>query len=161
MKIRMLATAVAATISFQAFAEEQEYVMSCAELAADMSLEITDEGRERFANLAGSCMGIVDRDGALYMHTSMVVRRVRGNTVTLYIPANDTTIEVEPDSDARVDIGGQKMRPRDLSRGQELDLFVSVDKFTQPVLDEIMMPTESGELVPAAAAPAAALPTTG
>jgi hypothetical protein len=58
--------------------------------------------KERFADLSGSCLGVVDRDGALYMHTKMVVRRVRGNKVTLYLPATDTTLEITPDSDARL-----------------------------------------------------------
>ena len=90
------------------------------------------------------------------------MRRVRGNSVTLYIPANDSTITVSPDSDARVRIAGRKVRPRDLSRGQELNLYVSVDRFTQPVIDEIMLHTEEDEeLVAAPAEPTPALPTTG
>lgn len=161
MKLRTLVLAVSATMAMSANAQDPEYVMSCAELAADQNLELTAEARERFANLKGSCMGIVDRDGELYAHTQMVVRRVINNKVTLYIPATDSTIDVHPDASSRVDIGGTSVRPRDLIRGQELNLYLSVDKFTQAVPDEIVLPTEDGELVPVAAAPVAALPTTG
>lgn len=117
--------------------------------------------KERFADLSGSCLGVVDRDGALYMHTKMVVRRVRGNKVTLYLPATDTTLEITPDSDARLLINGRKVRPRTLVRGQELSLYVSIDKFTQPIIDEIVLPTDTDELVAAPAQLVAALPTTG
>ena len=52
--------------------------MTCEEVLTRMDLEVTAEARERFAELQGSCMGVVDRDGELYMHTEMVVRRVSG-----------------------------------------------------------------------------------
>jgi len=38
---------------------------------------------------------------------------------------------------------------------------VSIDKFTQPIIDEIVMPTDTDELVATPAQIAAALPTTG
>ena len=162
MKIKSAILAITlGAVSFQTIAADPDYVMSCEDVITQLNREVTDEGRARFADLAGSCLGVVDRDGALYMHTKMVVRRVRGNSVTLYIPANDSTVTVSPDSDARVEIGGRKMRPRDLSRGQELNLYVSVDKFTQPVIDEILLHTEDEEMVSAPAEPTPALPTTG
>jgi hypothetical protein len=159
MKLRIALTAATALMSFNAMAEI-DYVMSCEDVATQLNREATAAGKERFANLTGSCLGVVNRDGALYMHTKMIVRRVRGNKVTLYIPANDATVEVSPDSDARVLIAGRKVRPRDLTRGQELNLYVSVDKFTQTI-DEIVMPSSSDELVSAPAEAAMALPTTG
>ncbi len=160
MKLRIALTAAAALMTFNAFADDH-YTMTCEDVTTQLNLEITEAGKERFANLAGSCLGVVDRDGALYMHTKMIVRKVRGNKVTLYIPANDTTTVISPESDARVLIGGQKIRPRDLTRGQELNLYVSVDKFTQPVIDEILMPSSTDELVSAPAEKVMALPTTG
>jgi hypothetical protein len=160
MKLRIALTAATALMTFNAIADNH-YDMSCDDIATQLNREATEAGKERFADLAGSCLGVVDRDGALFMHTKMVVRRVRGNKVTLYIPANDSTIVVSPDSSARVMIAGRKVRPRDLARGQELNLYVSVDKFTQPVIDEILMQSSSDELVAAPAEKAMALPTTG
>jgi hypothetical protein len=160
MKLRIALATAAAMMSLNAIADHH-YTMSCEDVATKLNREVTEAGTERFADLAGSCLGVVDRDGALYMHTKMIVRKVRGNKVTLYIPANDSTMVVSPDSDARVLIGGQKIRPRDLARGQELNLYVSVDKFTQPVIDEVLMPSTSDELVAAPAEEVRALPTTG
>ena len=160
MKLKTAMVTVAATLSFNAFADDH-YVMSCDDIVGQLNREATPEAQTRFADLRGSCMGVVDRDGALYMHTKMVVRRVRGNTVTLYLPATDSTVEVSPDSDSRVEIAGRKVRPRDLARGQELNLYVSVDAFTQPVIEEIHFENESGELVGSEATQTMALPTTG
>jgi hypothetical protein len=162
MKLRSVISTAAMILSVQAVAADPEYVMSCEEIASRLEREVTAEARERYKDLRGSCLGVVDRDGALYLHTKMVVRRVSGSRVTIYVPANDTTIEVTPDSSARVILGGQKVRPRDLVRGQELNLYVSVDAITEPVIEEVLMPTEEEEeLVPAPAAAAVALPTTG
>ena len=160
MKLRIALTAAAALMTFNAFADNH-YDMSCDDIATQLNREATEAGKERFADLKGSCLGVVDRDGDLYMHTKMIVRKVRGGKVTLYIPANDSTTVVTPDSSARVLIAGRKVRPRDLSRGQELNLYVSVDKFTQPVIDEILMNSTSDDLVAAPAEAVMALPTTG
>jgi hypothetical protein len=138
-----------------------EYTMSCEEVITKLNREATDAAKARFADLSGSCMGVTERDGALYMHTKVVVRRVRGNRVTLYLPATDRTFEVTPDASSRVEIAGRKIRPRDLSRGQELNIYVSVDKFTEEIIDEIVFETEEEEFVAAPAVIAPALPTTG
>jgi hypothetical protein len=167
MKFAKIIVAVSALLGAQAFAAGPEYVMNCDDLVTKLNLEATAEAKERFRDMKGSCLGVVDRNGNLYMHTKMVVRRVSGNKVTLYVPANDSTIVVTPDASMRVDIAGQKFRPRDLTRGQELDLYVSVDRFTQPIpagepmINEVLMSTETEELAPAPAEEEAALPTTG
>jgi len=61
------------------------------------------------------------------------VRRASRSSVTLYIPATDHTFSVTPEADSFVYIGGRKYRPRDLERGQELNIYVSIDRFTQPI----------------------------
>jgi hypothetical protein len=167
MKLVKMILVTSALLGTQAFAADPVYVMNCGDLVTKLNLEATAAAKERFRDLKGSCLGVVDRNGALYMHTKMVVRRVSGSSVTLYVPANDSTIVVKPDASMRVDIAGQKIRPRDLARGQELDLYVSVDRFTQaipagePMINEILMPTETEELAPAPAEEEVALPTTG
>jgi hypothetical protein len=167
MKRVIVITLLAGVLTGPALAADPEYVMSCDDLVTKLNLEATDEAKERFHDLKGSCMGVVDRDGALYMHTKMIVRRVAGNKITLYVPANDATISVTPDSSARVEIAGRKYRPRDLYRGQDLNLYVSVDRFTQaipadePMINEVLMDTEDDEMVAVPAEEAEALPTTG
>ena len=149
---------LAAFASANAFAVE--YTMTCEEALTGMDLEVTQEARARFSELQGSCMGVVDRDGELYMHTEMVVRRVRGNTVTLYLPATDHTFSITPDSSQRVQIGNRKVRARDLVRGQSLNLYVAINSITQSTIKEVAFDEEESiTVVPTA--PVAALPTTG
>ena len=138
-----------------------EYTMNCEDVVTKLNLEATGEAKARFADMEGSCLGVVERDGNLYMHTKMVIRRVRGNNITIYLPATDQTFTVRPDPASRVVIAGRKVRPRDLARGQELNFYVSVDEFTQPVIDEVAFETETDEIVVSPAAIAVALPTTG
>jgi hypothetical protein len=106
---------------------------------------------------------VVERDGQLFMHTKVVVRRVRSNTVTLFVPATDRTFDVETQPDQRITLGGERVRPRNLVRGQELNIYVPVEQFTQPVIQEVAFESEASEevLVPAPAKVAEALPTTG
>ena len=157
--IRTVMFTAVAVLSANAFAVE--YTMSCDDVITKLNLEATGEAKARFADLEGSCLGVVERDGNLYMHTKMVIRSVRGNNITIYLPATDRTFTVRPDTSSRVVIAGRKIRPRDLSRGQELNIYVSVDEFTQPIIDEVAFETEPDEFVLAPAAMAAALPTTG
>ena len=72
----------------------------------------TQEARERFPDLAGACEGVVERDGELYGLFRAEVRRVRGNNVTLHLPATNHTFTVRPDSSTRVLVDGRKVRAR-------------------------------------------------
>jgi len=163
MKVIRTATFIAATaISCAAYAAETEYAMTCDEIITKLNREVTDEARARFADLEGSCMGVVDRDGELYMHTKMVVRRVRGNTVTIYLPATDRTFDVQAAGNARVKIGSNRVRVSTLNRGQELNIYLPVDQLTQPIIEQVAFETEvEDEIVVAPAVLAPALPTTG
>jgi len=105
------------------------------------------EALERFPNLAGACEGIVERDGELFGLFRAEIRRVRGNEVTVYLPATDRTFRTVPDREMRVLVDGRKMRPRDLDRGDEIRLYLSVDKLSTPNVDEVALLTESEVLV--------------
>jgi hypothetical protein len=71
------------------------------------------------------------------------VTRVRGNTVEAEFKLPNGTyarpISITPDEDARVRIGGQAYRYRDLARGQELDVYLPPDRWELAVSDS---PTE-------------------
>ena len=159
--MKSLRTALLALAAFaSANAMAVEYTMTCDEALTRMDLELTDEARERLADLEGACMGVVDRDGTLYMHTEMVVRRVMGSTVTLYVPATDHTFQVKPAFNQRVQIGNSRIRARDLNSGQRLNLYVPINAITRPMMHEVAFEEEDDlTVVPAAAV--AALPTTG
>lgn len=124
----------------------------------------TPEALERFADLAGACEGVYEINGSKFVRSQAVVRRVIGNTVRLYLPATDHTFEVTADSDGRVWVGGRKIRPRDLNRGDEIGIYLSVDKFAEEKVDEIAFVTPDDhpeEIVIAPVEEVAALPTTG
>ena len=135
---------------------------TCAQLGD--TYEATADAKERFADLAGSCEGVYEIDGALFVRTHAVVRNRRGNTVRLYLPATDHTFEVTAGEDSRVWIGGRKMRVRSLNRGDEIGIYLSVDKFAQERVTEVAFATEDDHVEAVVVAPVEeveALPTTG
>ena len=135
---------------------------TCAQLGE--TYEVTAEAKERFADLAGSCEGVYEIDGAKYVRTQATVRNRRGNTVRLYLPATDHTFEVTAQEDGRVWIGGRKMRVRSLNRGDEIGIYLSVDKFATERVSEVAFATEDEhveEIVVAPVEEVEALPTTG
>jgi len=135
---------------------------TCAELGD--KYEVTAEAKERFADLAGSCEGVYEINGAMYVRTQATVRNRRGNTVRLYLPATNHTFEVTAESDGRVWIGGRKMPVRSLSRGDEIGIYLSVDRFAEERVTEVAFATEDDhaeEIVVAPVEEVAALPTTG
>jgi hypothetical protein len=107
----------------------------------------TEEARERFPDLAGACEGVVERDGELYGLFRAEVRRVRGNNITLHLPATDHTFTVRPDSSTRVLVNGKKVRPRDLATRQEIRIYLSAREFAKPDVQEIAFVTESDFVV--------------
>lgn len=121
-----------------------EKAMTCAEAA--QQYQLTAEAKERFAQLQGSCEAIYRIDGALYAHTHAIVRSVRGDKVTIYLPATDRTFDVTPGPDARVELGGTKVRPRDLKKGDKLGIYLSLDRFAEDKLTEVAISTEKLEV---------------
>jgi hypothetical protein len=126
--------------------------------------EVTEEAKERFADLAGSCEGVYEIDGNLYVRSAAVVRRVMNKKVRLFIPATSHTFEVETQSDGRVWVGNRKLRVRDLNRGDEIGIYLSVAKFAEEKVDEIAFATPDEhveEIIVAPVVEVVALPTTG
>jgi len=107
----------------------------------------TNEVIERFPNLVGACEGIVERDGELYGLFRAVVRRVSGNNVTLHLPATGKTFTTRPDSSMRVLVDDKKTRARDLRSGQEIRIYLSVDEFSKPDIEEVAFVTEEDFVV--------------
>jgi hypothetical protein len=135
--------------------------MTCAELGE--THEFTAEAKERFAEFAGTCEGVYEVNGAMYVRAQAVIRRVSGNNVRLYLPATDHTFQTTADPTGRVWVGGRKVRVRSLSAGDEIGIYLSVDKFAEERLDEVAFATadDSEEaIVIAPVEEVAALPTT-
>jgi len=121
----------------------------------------TPEALQRFPDLVGACEAVVDRDGELYGRFSAIVRRASNRSVTLYLPVTDHTFKVDPRSDARVLIGSRKVRPRDLQRGQEIQIYLSARQFSQPDIQEVTLVTETEVIIDHPVEKVAVLPTTG
>jgi len=120
----------------------------------------TPEALERYPNLIGACESIVERDGELYGLFRVVVRRVRGNNVTLHLPATGKTFTVRPDASLRVIADGNKMRTRNLVRGQEIRIYLDVSEFAKPDIEEVAFITEEDFIIEVEIEDVAALPTT-
>mgnify|MGYP001814567616 CR=1 FL=1 len=137
-----VSVAILATAFLSASASGQEMTqLSCKDFIP------TQEARERFPDLAGACEGVVERNGELYGLFRAEVRRVRGNNVTLHLPATDHTFTVRPDPATRVMVDGKKVRPRDLATRQEIRIYLSASEFSKPDVEEIAFVTESEFLV--------------
>jgi hypothetical protein len=155
MRKTILWTCILLLLSPVVLAEElTTTALSCADFKP------TAEALERFKDLEGACEAVVERNGELYGQFSAVVRRASSRSVVLYLPATDHTFTLDPDSDARVLIGGKKVRPRNLERGQEIQIYLSVSAFSTPDLEEITLISESGALLEHVVVPINALPTT-
>ena len=107
----------------------------------------TPEAIERFPNLKGACEAIVERDGELFGKFTAEVRRVTGSTVALYLPATEHTFRIRPDSSQRVLLDGRKTRARNLQRGQKINIYLSVNEFARPDIQEVALVTETDLLV--------------
>ncbi len=160
IKTIVIASAFSAASAFAVDPVKSE--ITCAQLGE--TYEATAEAKARFADLAGSCEGVYEINGAQYVRVQATVRSRRGNTVRLYLPATDHTFEVTADEDGRVWIGGRKMRVRSLGRGDEIGIYLSVDKFAQERVTEVAFATDDDHeeaIVIAPVKEVAALPTTG
>lgn len=125
---------------------------------------VTADARERFADLEGTCEGVYDIDGHLYARAEAIIRNIRGRVVRLYLPATDHTFQVTAEPDGRVWVGGQKLRLREMGRGDRIGIYLSVEKFTEERVDEIAFVTPDeveAEVVTVTVEEVEALPTTG
>ena len=91
-------------------------------------------------DIAAMCQTVYEKDGKLYAKTSVEVVRVRGNTMTFRPKHTDGTLgdsrSITLDSAWRANIGGRQYRASDLSRGQELNVYLPEDRFALAVADD-------------------------
>jgi len=167
--MKKLAALILSLMTAQAMAVEPKMTdISCDDAAAMVAAggrEFSDEAVERLGELSGSCEGVADINGNLYLTTRMIVRSVGRDGVRLYLPANDHTFTVQPDEDSYVYMGGRKTAVKSLRRRDELNIYISIDEFTQDIpapkgFDDIAFLDVNDEPVAAPVTPVAALPTT-
>ena len=148
------AICLAVLVGSSAWAQTTPSALSCADFRP------TPEALERFPNLRGACEAVVERNGELYGQFKVVVRTGGSQRMTVYIPATDKTVTINPDPSARVLLDGRKVRPRDLRRGDEVSIYLSVAEFAEPAIDDVFMVTDADVLIEHDVVPTAALPTT-
>jgi hypothetical protein len=112
---------------------------SLAQLSCD-DLTFTGPVARQFPDARDACLGVETREGRPYAHFNARIRNVRSNMVEAEFKLPDGTygrpITFTPDPDARVRIAGRDYRYRDLSRGQELDVWLPPDRW------EIVVPAD-------------------
>ncbi len=144
-------------------AQAQDAAMSCEDLAENYRVSSAANNLTDSPDLFGACEEVVMRDGSPFIKVRAVVRRTGRDSVRLYVPATDRTVEVTPEQDLRVMLDGRKVRPSRLERGQEIRIYLSVAEFTRPrpePVQQVAMVTEAEEIREVQATPVAALPTT-
>jgi hypothetical protein len=121
----------------------------------------------RFPNARLACLDVATRDGKDFAHFKARITGVSGSKVSAEFKLPDGTygrpVTFTPDPDARARIAGTTYRIRDLSRGQELDVYLPPDRW------EIVIPQDPTQTFAAAPAvttiplqePTPQLPRTG
>lgn len=119
------------TVGLQAEVVESE--VSCADLqwSAEVLAQNPDIGK--------ACKTVYEKDGSLFAKASIEVVRVRGNRMTFRTLLTDgtkgQTRSVQLESNWRAKIGGRQYRASDLSRGQQLNVYMPQDRFALTVAD--------------------------
>lgn len=131
-------------------------------------VEFGSDLTDRFPTIADACLDVVERDGQQYVHMKAeLARRPSGNHGVFRFKHADGTygptqaIDVPPSWRARIE--GRDYRLRDLSSGQELDVYIPPDRWAVHVdapddeLDEtivlitVIEPREEAPMLPATA----------
>lgn len=97
-------------------------------------VEFTAAITDNYPNARQGCLGVVERDGQQFVHMKAeLVRQPRGNHGVFRFKHADgsmgPTHAIDVPASWRARIEGRDYRLRDLSRGQELDLYIPPDRW--------------------------------
>jgi hypothetical protein len=100
-------------------------------------LVFTGDIARQYPNAKNACLDVVTKDGQQFAHFKARITRVRGNTVEAEFKQPDGTytrpISFTPAPNARIRIAGQSYRYSDLTRGQELDVYLPPNRWAVAV----------------------------
>jgi len=119
-------------------------------LAQTSCRDITFTGpvAREFPNARDACLGVENREGRPFAHFQARITDVRGSTVGAEFKLPDGTygrqISFTPDPSSRVRIEGRSYRWNELSRGQELDVWLPPDRW------EVVVPSDPNQSFAAA-----------
>lgn len=101
-------------------------------------------------DIAKTCQAVYEKNGKLYAKASIEVVRVRGSRMTFRTMHTDgskgDSRSVQLDNSWRAEIGGRQYRASDLSRGQQLNVYIPEDRFAM-VVDDADGPDEVDVMV--------------
>jgi hypothetical protein len=126
--------------------------LTCDEVV--LSPEITS----KFANAQDACIEVVERDGQAFVKMNVELLSSQGGRLTFRFKNNDgsfgPTHSIRPSSDWRANIAGRSLRARDLTRGQEMSIYVPSDRWEAHVdAPEAVVETFTLIVITAAAEP--------
>jgi hypothetical protein len=94
-------------------------------------IDFASQLTQQYPNISNACLGVVTRNGEPYAHFMAEIDGVSGNRVRVKFRHPDGSYgpiqSVDTDPTQRVEINGRQYRYRDLSRGQQLDVYVPPD----------------------------------
>jgi hypothetical protein len=100
-------------------------------------LQWSDEVLAANPDVALACRGVFEKDGVLFAKATIEVVKVQGDTMKFRTVRTDgtkgATRSVELDSHWRVKLDGREYRARDLSSGQQLNIYLPQDRFALTV----------------------------
>ncbi len=124
-KLAILGCAIAA-VSFGSTAMAQDE-LSCSDI--EWSSVVTDQ----YPRIADACDAVLMKNGKMFARIEVEIMRVSGRTLTFRIMNNDGSsggnYSQTVDTSWRANIGGRSYRPRDLSRGQMLNVYMPGDRW--------------------------------
>lgn len=127
-----LAALFAANLAFAA--AQESAIPTCKDL--EFTRQILDVLPE--ANAA--CLGVIEQNGRLYAEFQAEIVRVRGGEVRAKFKRADgsftETYGFRPERDARVKIAGRSYRYSQLTRGQQLNVYLPADRFEVAIADD-------------------------
>ncbi len=131
-KLAILGCAIATlSIGQQAAAQDE---LTCADI--EWKSMVTDQ----YPSIADACDAVVEKKGRLYARIKVEIQRVRANTLTFQIINNDGssggTYSQNVGSTWRAKLSGQSYRARDLSRGQQLRVYMPHDRWALVHVDD-------------------------
>jgi hypothetical protein len=131
-------------------------------------ISFTGEIGTRFPEAKNACLDMVNKNGQEFAHFKAEIMGVSGNQVRarFKLPNGQysQTYAFTPQSGSRINIAGQRYRFNELSRGQELDVYLPPDRweFDVPASDNFAAaaPAEVVRITTITVASAATLPHT-
>ncbi len=134
--------------------------LTCDEVT--LSAAITDE----FPNAADACLEVIERDGRPFVKMKVeLTQQGRPNKLTFRFKSADgafgPTHSINPAPEWRANIAGRNLRARELSRGQELSVYLPPDRWEAHVAaPEMVVETFSFIAITAAEPEPMMLPST-